>query len=852
MSEWTTHAVSAASVESKIHREFLESKRIEGEKQIARAIEQVQADLKNALVKQTLSDDLEERDEIQEKIQELQKELLAWQNGVYTPARPPSAIFVHEDKSVGSIDTNSYFLPVKTRPSLSANPNLSHEQVVRRGSSLSKRKRPVAHSTDVEAERTRMQTYVSRDRVDRKSGPPQPAPLDADSLIDESDIALENEFAEAYMEGKSRMPNSIDTPRASLHDLWSDHSQPKITFSNGLTLPASIWRLLFPHQQVAIQWLFELDTLGVGGILADEMGLGKTIEMAVFIGALHYSGLSRGMTLIACPATVLAQWVRELEHWIPCVPVCVLHSSMKVEETPAELLRTAMRTNAVVLTTYATMHMHRELILSLRRLHYVFLDEGHVIRNAAIQTAQVCHRLPTPHRIISTGTPIQNSLQELWGIFHFVHPDLLGTLNTFTGVFHEPIRRGSMLNASRHDIRAAYEYSRQLKGRISPFFLRRLKCEVDMHLKGKTEDIIYVKLTDAQVEKYRHIAESQKLNECIQKHKVVHQVRSPTVSLGEVGEIFRSITFLRKVCNHSWFVMEDPPRVTADSLPECMDGSSKLRVLLDLIFKWHAAHEKAVVYSQSRAVLDLIESCIACLNSREPSGRRLNYVRIDGGTAIAHRSALISALNNDDHVHLGLFTTRVGGVGINLTGCSKVVLFDPDWNPIIDIQARERVWRFGQKKDVSIYRLICAGTIEEKIYHRQLHKLFTMQSVLSKQPVDFAQMIKFSPEEVSGLFSLGAEYRTNTRNHRHGLGAQDIGRAPTGSADPMGLLKAVFDTTGVVHVDSFDQIAHKIGIDEHPLVGDGRIAQRVVERKVSLLGEVARPVCDKPRLPANE
>ena len=847
--------VPAETVEQEAHSEFIENYRRVQNVQNEKFLKQLKTDLKKLVVQHSLCDDPEQKNELGDEIRELKKELVLWESKQIEITMPGR--MMHGDKNdLHQCRRENTFFSKGNAASITINPEMSQDDIIR----MRSRKR-IGNSKstnlpeNVLGERNRMKTYINREKLVKTSSKGMSrvlAPAHEDLAIEiGSDLEMDEEFMEVYNESHKLTPSSMPAQEISMLEKWTQEKQPKVTFRKGLCIPLAVWKMLFEHQQVALQWLFELHSLGVGGILADEMGLGKTIEISVFIGALHFSKLLHGISLIVCPATVLAQWLKELQHWIPCVPVFVLHQSFEKNMKIIDVLRKATQNTCIILTTYAMLNIHAQFLTTLRQLHYVFLDEGHLIRNTEIQTAKVCHRLPTVHRIVSTGTPIQNSLQELWGIFHFVHPGLLGTIATFNSIFHDPIRRGSSPRATRQDVRDAYEFSRQLKARIAPFFLRRLKEEVNMQLKGKTEDILYVKLTDDQLTQYRTILMSRKLREDIQIHKSIHflgkSVGRADIFSARSAQLFRTIIFLRKICNHAWLVRESIPKVTPENLEECLHGSAKLRVLLDFIMKWRAQGEKAIVYSQSLSLLDIIEQCISSINASSTSVP-VHYVRIDGDTAIAHRSALINALNHDPNVHLGLLTTRVGGLGINLTGCSKVVLFDPDWNPIIDIQARERVWRYGQQRDVSIYRFITAGTIEEKIYHRQLHKLFMMQSVLSKDGVQFSDMLKFSPEEVTGLFSLGAEYQSQGKDNKVVRKKQRPTAVATNqqSEDPMHILRSVLDAKSVLHIDSFDEVASKLGIDGSVDRKNAEAARRNAERQAQLLGHTQRPTRDAP------
>eukprot|EP00759_Apiculatamorpha_spiralis_P047686 PhF_6_TR43326/c1_g1_i2/m.66229/K10841/ERCC6, CSB, RAD26; DNA excision repair protein ERCC-6 len=245
--------------------------------------------------------------------------------------------------------------------------------------------------------------------------------IDEDEDMDQE----EREFLEALAGEEQKV-----TEAASLAMSWAQEDVELVEFEGGLKIPLPVWFQLFDYQRIAVQWMWELHCLKAGGILADEMGLGKTVEVAAYLGALHYSNLLKGGILIACPATILMQWVRELHFWAPFLRIQVLHASGSSKCSRAQILETASLSNSVVLTTYAFLRNHTDLILGVR-FHYVILDEGHHIRNHESATAIACKSIPTPHRIVMTGTPIQNKLIELWSLFNFVHPPLLGELEAF-------------------------------------------------------------------------------------------------------------------------------------------------------------------------------------------------------------------------------------------------------------------------------------------------------------------------------------------------------------------------------------------------------------------------------------
>eukprot|EP00760_Papus_ankaliazontas_P001887 PhM_4_TR1071/c0_g1_i1/m.26885/K10841/ERCC6, CSB, RAD26; DNA excision repair protein ERCC-6 len=586
------------------------------------------------------------------------------------------------------------------------------------------------------------------------SGEQSPAPdvLPA-STAEDGGADMEREFLAAF--GAAVEHQAEDgvpvTEVASMLEAWTHDPKDEannVRFDGGLSVPVTIWYQLFDYQRVCVQWLWELHCLGVGGVLADEMGLGKTVQMAVFLGALHYSGLSEGSTIIVCPATILAQWVRELHFWAPMLRVNVLHATGTHRGTTPTLLGNVSLQNGVVVTTYAMVRDSLDHFLSTK-INYVVLDEGHLIRNPEAATSIACKAIPTAHRILMTGTPIQNRLVELWSLFNFIHPKLLGTHEAFVEAFDKPIKAGSYRSATPQQVQYAYEYSRTLKALIAPFLLRRMKADVGMMLPPKTEQVLLCKLTQEQVDMYASYLMSEDV-----AYRIVHRhdqnalSRKPMMMGPDTsGELlFQALTVMRKICNHPWLVRPTHLDVTKDDISTAHECSGKLKVLLALLDSWKTEGRKAIVFSQTRSMLDIIEAAVKHHGSE--------HIRLDGGTPIAHRLPLIDAFNNDPSVFVALMTTRVGGVGVNLIGASRVVIFDPDWNPITDVQARERVWRLGQRNDVLVYRLLSVGTVEEKIYQRQIYKLCAMESVLGNEKYQRL----FTNEQLADLFTLGAEY----------------------------------------------------------------------------------------------
>ncbi|ROT38463.1 hypothetical protein SODALDRAFT_344412 [Sodiomyces alkalinus F11] len=519
-------------------------------------------------------------------------------------------------------------------------------------------------------------------------------------------------------------------------------------FDEELKLPGDIHPALFSYQKTGVRWLAELYTQQVGGIVGDEMGLGKTVQVIAFIAALHYSKLLTKPVIVVTPATVLRQWVDEFHRWWPPLRVSILHSSgsglLNVRREDADdldgpvksghrrlgaakkVVQRVQRDGHVLLTTYSGLHTYADELVDMEWA-YAVLDEGHKIRNPNAEITVTCKMLNTPNRVILSGTPIQNNLSELWSLFDFIYPMRLGTLVDFRERFENPIRHGSYTNATNLEIIAAEKCAETLKQTVSQYLLQRLKIDVAADLPEKTEQVLFCKLTESQTQAYELFLRSE---DC------------QAVMDGRRNQLY-GIDVLRKICNHP-----DLLDLRLRTRPGYDWGnpkkSGKMQVVQGLLQLWKRFGHRTLLFSQSKLMLNVLESLIGKMDG-------INHLRMDGETPVHQRQALIGRFNADRNIHVFLLTTRTGGLGVNLTGADRIIIFDPDWNPSTDMQARERAWRLGQTKSVSIYRLVTSGTIEEKMYHRQIFKQYMTDKVLK----DPKQRASFNLTDLFDLFSLG-------------------------------------------------------------------------------------------------
>ncbi|KAK6360550.1 hypothetical protein TWF730_006690 [Orbilia blumenaviensis] len=543
-------------------------------------------------------------------------------------------------------------------------------------------------------------------------------------------------------------------------------SAPDHIVDEGFKLPGDIAHSLFDYQKTAVNWLWNLHAKQhTGGILGDEMGLGKTIQTIAFIGGLHYSRLLTKPVLVVAPATVLKQWCNEFHKWWPCLRVSILHSSgsgmlsvaadKEVEEiigddedlldalentAPSKAQKAAKKIvdkvkakGHILISTYTGLSTYQKLLLETD-WECVVLDEGHKIRNPDAKITIAAKQLRSSTRFILSGTPIQNNLRELWSLFDFVYPGKLGIYQVFNEHIAIPIKLGGYAGANNTQIHTAFKCAVVLREMISPYILRRLKADVAV-LPPKQDQVLFCNLVVQQQEAYETY------------------IKSPEASAIFSGkrDVLAGIDVLRKICNHPDLCNRD--KLSVD--PEFDYGnpvrSGKMQIVKGLLKAWEKDNLKCLIFSQGTQMLDILERFV--------KKSKYSYLRLDGSTDIKSRQSMVDQFNNDPALQVFLLTTKVGGYGLNLTGATRIIIFDPDWNPSNDMQARERSWRLGQKHEVRIYRLLSRGTIEEKIYQRQLYKQFLTKKILE----DPEQRRVFRMDDMQDLFTLGSvEHGTET------------------------------------------------------------------------------------------
>merc|ERR1719353_152893 len=414
--------------------------------------------------------------------------------------------------------------------------------------------------------------------------------------------------------------------------------------------------------------------------------------------------------------------------------VCIFHSALGSSYVYEPIDAISTRGGCLVVS-YESLREHRNRLQEVE-WNLLVCDEAQKIRNPDAQVTLAVKSFPNWGRIAVSGSPIQNSLRELWALFDFVVPGQLGTLPVFEEHFVEPILQGARDRAAEQQVEQSTATAELLRAICMPYFIRRRKQDFQdiLQLPDKKEEILFCELSSAQYQVYVDFLENEHTQQALRDHEDLLEKRRGTNKIirdyGGAGfqgppplDAFFCLGIMRKICNHPDLLAEDD-EVIAD-LPGGYGAarrSGKLKVLDEIMKQWKAEGRKALVFVQTVQMLRILEKFL--------KARGHHLLELHGSVPIGTRQKRIEAFGTSEDINCMLLTTRVGGVGLNLIAATRVVIFDPDWNPMTDAQARERCWRIGQQSDVTIYRLVLSGTIEEKIYQRQVFKQFVAHKVM--------------------------------------------------------------------------------------------------------------------------
>lgn len=470
-------------------------------------------------------------------------------------------------------------------------------------------------------------------------------------------------------------------------------------------VPKEIQATLRGYQVEGVHWLERLRSMHLGGILADDMGLGKTVQA---ISAITQSRdqSSGAPSLVVCPTSLVYNWKEEFHKFNPALQVMV------IDNTPDKRKKALKETQDfdIVVTSYNLLQKDIEIYKEIH-FNYVVLDEAHHIKNRGTRNAKSVKMIQAAHRLILTGTPIENSLEELWSLFDFLMPGLLSTYDRFVEKY---IRKLAPMSPGENSLE-------MLKKKVSPFILRRMKEDVLKDLPPVSEILYHCNLTDTQKELYHSYAASA-------KEELSRLVKKEGFDKIQI-HVLATLTRLKQICCH--------PAIFAKDTPEAGD-SAKYDMLMELLPSLIEGRHKTVIFSQYTKMLTIMREDLKQMG--------IPFAYLDGSSK--NRLEIVKQFNEDPKILVFLVSLKAGGSGLNLTSADTVIHYDIWWNPAVENQATDRVHRIGQKRSVSSYKLITLNTIEEKILNLQNRKKGLVKKVISS---DDEAISKLTWEEVLEL-----------------------------------------------------------------------------------------------------
>lgn len=457
------------------------------------------------------------------------------------------------------------------------------------------------------------------------------------------------------------------------------------------------------YQKAGVDWLYFLYEYSFGGCLADDMGLGKTIQVLAYLQLMKEKGLLNGPSLLVVPKSLIANWMREAERFTPGLSMIEFVGNTRKKDL------TVFANVDVVLTTYGTMLRDIEFLRACP-FFYTILDESQNIKNPLSQSSKAARLLRAQHRLVMTGTPVENNTFELWSQFAFLNPGLLGNMEYFRREFATPIE-------SHTD----EDTSQLLKRLVYPFILRRTKEQVAPELPEQTERVLYTDLGPAQRKLYNHTRDYY-------RGLLMGMIDDEGMDQARM-KILEGLLRLRQICIH--------PALVDSSYH---GDSAKFELLLETLETLHSEGHKALIFSQFVQTLHLLQE--------ELNARKIRYTYLDGQTN--DRQKQVDIFQTDLSIPFFLISLKAGGVGLNLTAADYVIHIDPWWNPAVEMQAADRAHRIGQDKPVFVYKIIARDSVEEKILKLQEHKKELVDQLISAEGSFFKSITR---DDVKTIFS---------------------------------------------------------------------------------------------------
>ncbi|MHB2154548.1 DEAD/DEAH box helicase [Calditrichota bacterium GD2] len=496
-----------------------------------------------------------------------------------------------------------------------------------------------------------------------------------------------------------------DSAQAEADQAFKDHLQKLKNFKTirPVELPKNFRGELRPYQKAGLDWLVFLNEYGLGGCLADDMGLGKTIQ-ALALLQLQKEKLKKNLvSLIVAPTSVLTNWQNEAARFTPDLKV-YLHTGLEREKNVRHFEQFDL-----IITSYALLWRDFDLLKEIS-FHYVILDESQKIKNPQSVTARAAYRLRASHRLVMTGTPIENNLAELWSQFQFINPGMLGALKAFTTHFGKAIEK-----------QGDQEKAEQLRRLIYPFILRRTKDMVAKELPPKVENILFCDMSDQQQKAYEKWRDYYRA-------LILKAINEKGLNRSKM-KVLEGLTRLRQLAIHPAMVENNHK-----------SDSGKFYALHDILEEVIKENHKVLLFSQFVKALTLVRQGL--------DQRSIPYLYLDGSTK--NRQKLVDKFQNNSKIKIFLISLKAGGLGLNLTAADYVIHLDPWWNPAVEAQAMDRAHRIGQSKKVFVYKMITRGSVEEKILALQQRKKNLAEQLITTDAAFFKNLEK---DDIVQLFS---------------------------------------------------------------------------------------------------
>ena len=477
-----------------------------------------------------------------------------------------------------------------------------------------------------------------------------------------------------------------------------------------IKIPSEMELILRDYQKTGFKWLKILDSYRFGGILADDMGLGKTLQvLSLLVEYIKSSEENKKASIVIAPSSLTLNWLAEAKKFAPNIKVLVIRGTSFERKNKIE----SIENYDLAITSYDLLKRDIKIYEELNyNFKYIIADEAQYMKNSTTQNAKAIKNLNGESRFALTGTPIENSLAELWSIFDFIMPGYLFSYKKFKELYELPIVRDKDEQAMR-----------KLKMLIAPFILRRNKKDVLTELPEKTITILNNQMTEEQEKIY--MSYLSQIKEDVAKEININGFEKSQI------KILAALTRLRQICCHPSLFIRD-----------YKGESSKLGQCMEIIQNATDAGHKILLFSGYTAMFEIIE--------KELKERKINFFKLTGSTKIDERISLVDEFNSNKNIKVFLISLKAGGTGLNLTGADMVIHYDPWWNQSAENQATDRAYRIGQKNNVQVYKLITSNSIEEKIYELQQKKASLIDNMLDNRT---SFINKLSREEIMNLFS---------------------------------------------------------------------------------------------------